>query len=70
MKVAKNSQQTSAWEQAQQEGCDMSLIEANLTLSYQQRCQQHDRAANQAETLRRAGIAQINGLSRAIKATS
>ncbi len=61
---------TSAWEQAQDEGCDMSLIEANLELSYQERCVRHDRAISQAMALRRAALKQIHGLSDAIEAVS
>lgn len=59
-----------AWQEAEAWGCDMSLIEANLELSYRERCEQHDRAINQAMALRQAALAQINGLSSAIKTTS
>lgn len=57
-----------AWEKAEADGCDMSLIEANLRLSYKERCVRHDRAINQAMALREAALKQINGLSDAIAA--
>jgi hypothetical protein len=61
---------TSAWEEAQRIGCDMSLIEANLELSYQERCLRHDRAISSAMALREAALRQIPGLSDAIQAAS
>ena len=65
MSNAKTNPTTSAWEEAERAGCDMSLIEANLELTYQQRCEQHDNCANAVQTLRQAATAQIDGLSRA-----
>ena len=65
-----DSNYSGAWEKARAWGCDMNLIECNLELSHQKRCEQHDRAINQALVLRKAAVNQINGLSGAIKATS
>jgi hypothetical protein len=59
-----------AWEEAQRLGCDMTLIEANLELSYQERCLRHGRAISSAMTLREAALRQIPGLSDAIQAVS
>jgi hypothetical protein len=61
---------TSAWEAARLAGCDMSLIEANLELSYTERCVRHDRAITSAMALREAALNQIHGLSDAIEAVS
>ncbi|WOO41114.1 hypothetical protein [Rubellicoccus peritrichatus] len=59
-----------AWREAEAYGCDMSLIEANLKLSYTERIIQHDRAMNQAMQLREAALMQIDGLSNAIAKAS
>lgn len=68
MKAAKEPDQTSAWQEAIDAGDDMSLIEANLALSYQERCIQHDRAVTLAMALREAALQEIHGLSDALKA--
>jgi hypothetical protein len=60
----------SAWESAIRDGCDFSLIEVNLSLSYTERCRQHDRAATAAAALREAATRQIHGLSDAISKVS
>jgi len=70
MKREPERAQVSAWEEAQRLGCDMSLIEANLELSYTERCIQHDRAITAAMALREAALQQIHGLSDAIKKVS
>ena len=57
-----------AWEEAEAYGFDMTLIERNLLLSYEERCRQHDLALNQAMALREAATRQIDGLSGAIEA--
>lgn len=57
----------SAWAAAEAAGMDMSLIEANLELSYMERCRQYDRAVTAAMELRQAALNQIDGLSRAIE---
>ena len=44
----------SAWQQAEQYGIDMSLIEANLKLTPYERMLQHDRSLNLALQLRQA----------------
>ena len=66
---SKSNASPTAWQKAEALGCDMSLIEANLRLTPQQRCEQHDRAINQAMALREAALKQIDGLSEAIAAT-
>lgn len=58
---------TSAWTAAENAGMDMSLIEANLELSYEERCRQHDRAITAALELRQTAMDQIDGLSGAIE---
>jgi hypothetical protein len=68
MKPESDTPPTRAWEEAQRLGCDMSLIEANLELSYTERCIRHDRAITAAMALREAALRQIPGLSDAIKA--
>lgn len=68
MNDAQESAPVSAWQEAIDAGDDMSLIEANLALSYQERCVQHDRAITLAMALREAAFKQIHGLSDALKA--
>jgi hypothetical protein len=70
MKPEPDTPQNSAREEAQRLGCDMSLIEANLELSYTERCIQHDRAISSAMALHEAALRQIPGLSDAIQAVS
>ena len=41
-----------AWQAAQDYGFDMSLVEANLALTHQQRIRQHTRALRMAQELK------------------
>ena len=45
----------SAWEAAEAEGIDMSLIESSLRLTPDERLRQHDSALTTVEMLQRAG---------------
>ena len=49
-----SSAEGSAWKAAESYGCDMSLIEVNLTKTPHERIQAHDRALAMALALRRA----------------
>ncbi len=69
MPMSDTAHSLTAWAEAEACGCDMSLIEANLELSYEERCVQHDRAVTMAMELRRAAEEHIDGLSRAIEAS-